>query len=263
MKNAAGFRFSEAAARWAVSWASRRPAGPVQALALPELATIPWNGPPSARCFWQSSTGAALTAFLVKVPAAVQGRRENSRARSRRLRSCFSRRSQATPAASKPGTSVMPALSRVTVSWVIRGKIDAFAAHRAGSGQPGRLGVTEPQVHDLHRLAAGALDEIVEGGGEDEVAGAGVEHGGEVHPVGARDVRRVRRLAGRQNGDKRPAGVGGPPRGVEPGAAGTVIVVAMPRRMGARCGLNCTMTFVPAAADSCSSISARCRCLVS
>ena len=35
------FRLSEAAARWAVASASTKPSGPVQALALPELAMMP------------------------------------------------------------------------------------------------------------------------------------------------------------------------------------------------------------------------------
>jgi N-acetyl-gamma-glutamyl-phosphate reductase len=47
------------------------------------------------------------------------------------------------------------------------------------------------------------------------------------------------------------------------GAAGTVMVVAIPRRIGARCGLNWMAVRAPARTASCSSISARCRCLTS
>ena len=43
----------------------------------------------------------------------------------------------------------------------------------------------------------------------------------------------------------------------------SVIVVAMPRRIGARCGLNWMIVFAPVWTASCSSTSARCRCFVS
>ena len=45
--------------------------------------------------------------------------------------------------------------------------------------------------------------------------------------------------------------------------AGTVMVVAMPRRIGARCGLNWMTVGAPVCRASCSSISARWRCFTS
>ena len=42
------------------------------------------------------------------------------------------------------------------------------------------LVVAAPEIHDLHGLAAGALDEVVHCRGDDEIPGAGVVHSGQV-----------------------------------------------------------------------------------
>ena len=62
--------------------ASAMPRGPVQALALPEQTTTPRTSSAGRRS-WQTRTGAALTRFCVKTPAAAAGRSLTTRARSR------------------------------------------------------------------------------------------------------------------------------------------------------------------------------------
>ena len=74
-------RSSASAARRAISAASARPASPVQALALPLLTTIACARPAEiARCVYR--TGAALTRFVVKTPAADAGTSATRSARS-------------------------------------------------------------------------------------------------------------------------------------------------------------------------------------
>ena len=60
-----------AAVNVAISWASARPCGPVHALAQPLLVMMARARPPvAARCFSQTSNGAALARFNVNTPAA-------------------------------------------------------------------------------------------------------------------------------------------------------------------------------------------------
>ena len=54
----------------AVAWVSWKPAGPVQALAPPELSTTASTRPSRTTC-WVQTTGAALTRLAVKTPAAA------------------------------------------------------------------------------------------------------------------------------------------------------------------------------------------------
>ena len=63
-KNAVGFRLSEAAARWAIVWASCNPSEPVQALALPELAMMPWKGPAVREVLLAEQHGRGLDGVL-------------------------------------------------------------------------------------------------------------------------------------------------------------------------------------------------------
>ena len=58
---------SSAAACSAVAWVSWKPAGPVQALAPPELRTTASTRPSASTC-WVQSTGAALTRLAVNTP---------------------------------------------------------------------------------------------------------------------------------------------------------------------------------------------------
>ena len=60
---------SAAATASAVAWVSWKPAGPVQALAPPELRITARSRPVVSTC-WVHSTGAALTLLRVNTPAA-------------------------------------------------------------------------------------------------------------------------------------------------------------------------------------------------
>src|SRR5690606_31688292 len=92
-----------AAARSAVAWVSWKPAGPVQALAPPELRTTAETRPARSTCSDQT-TGAALTRLAVKTPAAARrGPELTTNARSGRP---FALRPAAMPAAVKPCAAV-------------------------------------------------------------------------------------------------------------------------------------------------------------
>ena len=74
--------FSNLAAARLVDRAASNPRGPLQALALPAFTRMAWAVPARRRA-WVITTGAALTRFLVKTPAAAAGVSATIRARSR------------------------------------------------------------------------------------------------------------------------------------------------------------------------------------
>ena len=65
--------------------ASRNPCAPVHALALPAFTTIAEIGVPRRSVSWEMTTGAALTVFRVKTPAAAAGTSERITAMSVRV----------------------------------------------------------------------------------------------------------------------------------------------------------------------------------
>src|SRR5579883_143918 len=73
--------WKRAATNSVIRFAFRNPCSPVAQLALP-LLTMTACALPLCRCFWQTSTGAARVALVVKVPAAMQGTSDNKIARS-------------------------------------------------------------------------------------------------------------------------------------------------------------------------------------
>ena len=88
-----------------ISRAADRPASPVQAFAHLLLTTIARARPPDcASCARDTRTGAATARLVVKIPAALAGSSQASRARS----SPAGLSPQATPAARKPRGAVMP-----------------------------------------------------------------------------------------------------------------------------------------------------------
>ena len=101
------------------------------------------------------------------------------------------------------------------------------------SEEPRRLRQPVPEVHRLDRLAGGALDQVVLGRGDDEVARARVEDGRHVDPVRPDDVGRVRRLAragaaGRRAGASTPSSTRRRGARRRPGLAGHRDRVAIP-----------------------------------
>ena len=99
---------TSAAAALAIATASSSPCSPVHAFAFPLLTTIARNVPP-ARCRRVTTHGAAMTWFVVKIPAALHGRSDAITATSSRSgMPCF------TPAAAtaplNPRANVTPLL---------------------------------------------------------------------------------------------------------------------------------------------------------
>src|SRR5438874_1891942 len=173
--------------------ASFQPCLPVQALALPELTTMACAMPFLTRSM-QTFTGAAQTWLVVNMPATVAGTSETMSARSRFLP--FSDpfpvpsrlMSQKTPEARKPlGATMEPGMS-LNFAFM---KLDGSANDSRGSlrsEQPRRFGEAAQEVKALHRLAAGAFDQVVLGAEDDETAGAWIQSPGDFDDVGARHI---------------------------------------------------------------------------
>src|SRR5215471_12572245 len=181
---------------------------PVAALALSLDSTIAAVRPPVA-VRWRrlTTTGAATTRFWVNTPAAGTGTPSAVATRARSA-SPESLMPQATPAATKPGTSVMLIGAPLRVRamsirpcgprhalclWFAR-----FARSRVQTspGEAGVLGEAQHEVGALDRLAGGALDQVVEGGDGHHPAGAGVGPGGDVDRVGPERRLGLRRPVG-------------------------------------------------------------------
>src|SRR5437773_5749269 len=73
-------------------------------------------------------------------------------------------------------------------------KIAAALSHSCSfvvtSDKPRRFLEAAQEIHALHRLAAGALDEVIFGADDDEPAGARVEAPADFDDVGAGDILR-------------------------------------------------------------------------
>ena len=118
----------------------RRPPAPVSALALPLLITTARTPSPGAAAA-ASCTGAAWARLTVKQPAAEHGTSLTTSARSFRA-------------------GLIPAWSPAK-----RKPLGSFTDETPGAGsRPVRLGEPEHEVQVLHRLAGGALDQVVDGG---------------------------------------------------------------------------------------------------
>ena len=76
--------------------------------------------------------------------------------------------------------------------------------------QSGLFGIAEHQIEILHRLAAGALDQVVDGGRDDQRAT--VDRGAEIGKIGARNIADLNLLRARANSDEGPTFIGGTPR---------------------------------------------------
>src|SRR5439155_14607609 len=107
--------------------------------------------------------------------------------------------SQKTPEARKPlGATMEPGMS-LNFAFM---KLDGSANDSRGSlrsDQPRRFGEAAQEVKALHRLAAGAFDQVVLGAEDDETAGAWIQSPGDFDDVGARHILGV--------GQSRPVGI--------------------------------------------------------
>ena len=135
----------------AIRSASARPCAPVATFALPLETTTARAVPLAARRSRHSSTGAPAARLRVNTPAAVAGPSATTSATSGRPGGLDPARRARRPEAARVG--------------------DAYG-HRPSRGQAGALVEAEHQVGVLDRLAGGALDEVVERGGDDRGARA-------------------------------------------------------------------------------------------
>src|SRR4051794_33153858 len=166
-----------AATSSAVRWVSPNPAGPVHALAPPELSTTACRRP-SATARWDQSTGAALTRFVVNTAAATwSGPVLTTSARSGRP---LGFRPAVTPPARKPTAPV----TLTARSWCTSPRGCGSRSH-SYQRQTGRLGQPEGEVHALHGPACRALGQVVEGGDGDQPAGRAVHGHLDLHDVRA------------------------------------------------------------------------------
>ena len=83
------------------------------------------------------------------------------------------------------------------------------------SDQAGGLREATHNVEALHRLAAGAFDDVVLGTQDQEAPGARIESPGEFQGVGADDVLGVGKRFAFENPDERFVGIGGPITGTD------------------------------------------------
>src|SRR5205085_4845112 len=181
-----------AAASAAIAAASRRPRGPVTALAHPAFTTMTCAVPAATRSR-QRCTGAAAARCEVNTPAAAAGGPETMRARSsppERLSPAATPAARNPPAAqTAPGISVKPLME----------------SSRRQTGGVERRGLVEPehQVGILHRLPGGTLAEVVDGADRDRLPGPGVGTDRHLGDVGAGHSPGARQLAGVQHPDER------------------------------------------------------------
>src|SRR5439155_2622094 len=157
----------------AISRASPSPCAPVHALAFPLLMMIAC-ATPDWIFSWLTSTGAALTVFVVNSAAAEARRSAATRARS--LLAVLT--PQCTPAARKPlGEVTLPAIistPALEMVAVIAFPPRIFLRIEPGRAQPSLLRQAEHDIHVLHGLPARAFDEIVERRHGDGDAGAAI-----------------------------------------------------------------------------------------
>ena len=164
-------RRSRAARRRArrCAWVSWKPAGPVHALAPPELSTTAAHARQTAGPAGTRATGAAWKRFAVKTPAAALSG------------------PSLTTSATSGGTVALQTPRHAGGPEALRGAVTpVLTAPTPHGGQPGGLGEPEHEVRVLHRLPGCALAEVVDGAGDhDDPAGVDVDGGLQVHGVGA------------------------------------------------------------------------------
>src|SRR3954454_13055037 len=186
---------SAAATSSAVRCVSPNPAGPVHALAPPELSTTACRRPSATACCDQS-TGAALTRFVVNTAAATwSGPVLTTSARSGRP---LGFRPAVTPPARKPAAPV----TLTGRSWCTSARGRGSRGH-SYQRQTGGLGQPEGEVHALHRSAGCALGQVVESGDGDQPARRAVDRHLDLDDVRAEHGLRLGPGAGRQELDER------------------------------------------------------------
>src|SRR5213594_635404 len=185
-KTSSGRKRSAFAVTAAIFTASAYPWRPVQALALPLFTRM--ARPLPRRNRWRSRrTGAATTLLRVKTPATVASRSETINARSRTSPFLIP---AAMPAASIPGTAVIPPLRPVVIA-ILFGSLWI----EAGVLKPQRFVPSLQEVERLNGLAGRALDQIVEGGHQRGRAGPRIDEGRDLAEVGAAGMQWIRRLS--------------------------------------------------------------------
>src|SRR3712207_2235253 len=168
---------SSPAACSAVAWVSRKPSGPVHALAPPELRTTARARSPP-RTWRLQSTGAAGKRLVVKTAAAAScGPWLRTTATSG---SPLDLSPAATPAAEKP-------LGAVTLTG--HPPVRRLSRRDPHDRQAGGLRQAEGEIGALQRAAGSALGEVVDRGDDDQPAGVGVDGDLQRHGVGAEHLR--------------------------------------------------------------------------
>ena len=249
---------SAAATASAVAWVSWKPSGPVQALAPPELRITARSRPVVSTCCVHS-TGAALTLLRVNTPAAPwSGPSLNTSARSSAPDALMP---AAIPVARKPAGAVTP--------WVRTSRVGECRSDRSRRHSHDRQSFgfrpAQREVHRLHGRAAGALDEVVDGGDRDERRRRPRRRRPRVARRCCRSPRRSSaagpraagaRKARRRRPFRRRRAVATAARVVR-----AVQVARMPRDVGISTGVNDTVTSLSVTARRPCAISGVCRCL--